>query len=198
MSLEIKGISQSGDQQIVKKLTAIVASGFEAKFTWRLFTEKEVKHVIAAFCEYLYTEKDENLLIAESRGEVCGCLFLTGKDEAYKEFYSALRVTLSISQSLKLILCLSLLSHQAQQAEKYIDFICVAPTFRGQGIAQALLSYCKNKYRQERLTLFVAQDNHAAYNLYRSLNFKIINKQTSLLMAVITGRKGWYLMEWAK
>ncbi|MBC1654696.1 GNAT family N-acetyltransferase [Listeria welshimeri] len=93
---------------------------------------------------------------------------------------------------------LSLLSHKPTTDERYIDFITVSSDFRGQGIGKKLISYCKESFHTERLTLYVAKNNTHAYQLYQNLGFQVVEKENSTFMGVLTGIKEWYKMEWIK
>jgi ribosomal protein S18 acetylase RimI-like enzyme len=198
MSITIQNIRDYCKKDIIEKVSFLICTGFESKFTKKLFSEKEVLKVVNAFCNYIYTEKGESLYVAEYNDEVCGCLFLTTNNDKYRNLYSSLSDFLSFSQRLKLLLLLGLLSHKPKPNERYIDFITVSSGFRNKGVGRALLSHCTNTFNNERLTLYVAKDNTIAYELYKYLDFKVVKKSSSLLMGTMTGMKGWYMMEWKK
>ncbi|MBC2041745.1 GNAT family N-acetyltransferase [Listeria welshimeri] len=198
MTIAIQTITTFENGSILDEVAFIVCSGFKSKFTNALFSEKEVYDVVYAFCYYIYTEKGENLLIATSDGKVCGCLFLTNKNDSHRHFYQSVSRFLPFSKRLKLLFLLSLLSHKPTTDERYIDFIIVSSDFRGQGIGKKLISYCKETFHTERLTLYVAKNNTHAYQLYQNLGFQVVEKENSIFMGVLTGIKEWYKMEWIK
>ncbi|EAG3566920.1 N-acetyltransferase [Listeria monocytogenes] len=196
MILSIKNIDSFEKESIVEEVASLVVAGFKSKFTKTLFKETEVHDIIYAFCHYIYTEQDENLLIAIQDKLVCGCMFVTSKSDSHQKLYQALRKFLSFSQCFKLIFLLSLLSHKPVQNERYIDFITVSPNFRGQGIGKMLISHCLETFHDEQITLYVAKNNNRACKLYRALGFQVIQKENSTLMGVLTGIKKWQKMEW--
>ncbi|OJG71166.1 acetyltransferase [Enterococcus quebecensis] len=152
--------------------------------------------VITAFCKYIILIKPEKLFVSEYNGKLCGCLFLTVSGEKYHDLHDSLKKNLSFSQYLRLSLLLSVLSHKPQHNESYIDFLAVAPEFRNKGIGKALISHCKNIFPKKKLTLHVAEQNYRAYQLYSKLGFKIIKKQSSFIMELVVGLRGWRLMKW--
>lgn len=198
MSILIKNVKDCDDKDITEKVSSLVCNGFGSKFTKKLFSKKEVLTVVHAICSYIYAEKERNLFVAECDGEVCGCLFLTTNNDTYHNFYSSLSHFLSVSQRLKLLLLLGLLSHRPKSNEVYIDFITVSSKFRNKGVGKALISHCTSIFNKESFTLYVAKDNWRAYGLYKRFGFKVVKKKSSLLMATIIGIKGWYMMEWKK
>lgn len=129
MTIAIQSITTFEKGSILDEVAFIVCSGFKSKFTNALFSETEVYDVVYAFCYYLYTEKGENLLIATSDGKVCGCLFLTNKNDSHRHFYQSVSRFLPFSKRLKLLFLLSLLSHKPTTDERYIDFITVSSDF---------------------------------------------------------------------
>ncbi|MEI5994319.1 N-acetyltransferase [Candidatus Enterococcus mansonii] len=196
MNININSINNCNAENSIEQISLLVYEGFKSKFTRKLFNDQEVLDVITAFCKYLISVKPEKLFVSEYNGKLYGCLFLTTNEEKYYDLYYSLKKELSFSQCLRLILLLSVLSHKPQHNESYIDFLAVAPEFRNKGIGKALVSHCKNIFPKKEITLHVAEQNYRAYQLYNKLGFKIIKKQSSFIMELVVGLRGWRLMKW--
>ncbi|MFD1900944.1 GNAT family N-acetyltransferase [Enterococcus termitis] len=172
--------------------------GFEPKFTAKLFAKDQAKDVAAVLGHYLCKTKPEQLLIAESDQEICGCLFLNEKGDTYHDLKRLGQSNFSLFEHLKVALLLTILSHSPKKEELYIDFIVVSSTFRSRGIGHELLAYCQSfaQKQQKRLTLYVSAANKRAMTLYQKEGFVPTKKTSSFLSQSIVKNKQWYFMQW--
>ncbi|MEG0249628.1 MAG: N-acetyltransferase [Peptostreptococcus sp.] len=195
MNINVKNINDCTVSNKVEQVSNLVYEGFKYKFTSKLFSDKEVFGVITSLCEYIILKKPEKLYIAESSGTICACLFLTTNGEKYTDLYSSLKKSLSLSQCFRLLFLLGLLSHNPKNEESYIDFVTVSSEFRNMGIGKALILHCKDLFPEKTLTLYVAEHNQKAYELYDRLGFVTMKKQSSIIMNSVIGLKKWAFME---
>ncbi|GGC97423.1 GNAT family N-acetyltransferase [Enterococcus wangshanyuanii] len=185
-------------ERLIEKVTELIYQGFEAKFTATLFSKEQAKKITALLSYFLCTTKENQLLIAESNQEICGCLFLTEQEDTYYYLKHLMRGKFTLLDRLKISLLLMLLSYKPKKGELHIDFISILPRYRNKKVGHLLLSHCQKiaKHQQKYLSLYVAKDNTPALVLYQNKGFFFIKKTTSILSQLIVKNKQWYFMEW--
>ena len=190
--------NEFNETRLSSEFVYLIYEGFQSKFLTRFFSKKEVLSVVTALCRYICDRKRKQLIISEIDNQICGCLFLTENQESFPHLYSEFRQTLSLFQTIKLILFLKLLSYTPTENEWYLDFLVVSKKFWKKGIGKSLLSHCKKQAKNKTLVLYVAEDNLNAIQLYKKMGFTIEKKEVSWFMKTLIGKKGWYLMKWKK
>jgi ribosomal protein S18 acetylase RimI-like enzyme len=83
----------------------------------------------------------------------------------------------------------------------YLDTVAVKKEFRGKGVARKMLSLAEDKAKKmgkKVLTLWVAEENVPAYNLYKSFGFNKVVKKSSLILDKIFKYRNWIYMKFTK
>lgn len=82
--------------------------------------------------------------------------------------------------------------------ECYVSFITIAKEFRGKGIGTACLRFIENYAVDlndiDKVTLFIAVNNHKAVTLYQANGFKVTAKVNSLLTRYFVNERSWIKM----
>ena len=79
----------------------------------------------------------------------------------------------------------------------YINNVAVSKAFRRRGVATAMLSYAEYIARsreKDKLKLWVASDNKAAFNFYRKMGFYQIMSRSSKMAQNYMGYRDWLFM----
>ena len=79
----------------------------------------------------------------------------------------------------------------------YINNVAVSKDFRRRGVATAMLSYAEYIARsreKDKLKLWVASDNKAAFNFYRKMGFYQIMSRSSKMAQNYMGYRDWLFM----
>lgn len=81
--------------------------------------------------------------------------------------------------------------------EVYIEMLGVAAVWRGRGLARRLLQHAEQVALVEavqQISLNVVCDNAAAIEVYHKLGFELKRQQSSHILAMLTGHRGFYEM----
>ncbi|MGD6807920.1 MAG: N-acetyltransferase family protein [Candidatus Bathyarchaeia archaeon] len=88
--------------------------------------------------------------------------------------------------------------HKVENNECYVEHLAVASAFRGRGIGKRLLGLGEEVAREKKKTaysLFVASDNEAALQLYKSTGFLEVKKKRSIITRLILGKRTFIFMQ---
>ena len=81
--------------------------------------------------------------------------------------------------------------------EVYIEMLAIAATWRGRGLARRLIQHAEQVAAIEaakQISLNVVCDNAAAIEVYHKLGFELKRQQSSHILAMLTGHRGYYEM----
>lgn len=196
MTIEIEMASDFNTTELTTPIAQLIASGFKDKFTHKLFSKTDIKKISLAMSHVICTQHKDNLIIAKKEKKVCGCLYFIGPADKNLVTRDIFKSHLSFFQRTKLFLLLVFLAHSPKKKETHIDFLSVLPEYSGIGIAKNLINYCRKINDSNRITLYVASENTAAFNLYKKTKFNIIQTVSSNFGNWLTGIKTWHYMKW--
>lgn len=141
------------------------------------------------------------VLVAERDGRLVGTLVIEPMYHTAHEnrALEALAVReLGLLRTLRAAFLLWLLSHTPGPGEAYISDLAVASDSQGEGIGQRLLEHAEVWARQNgrtRLTLWVADSNSRAIQLYEAAGFSTARTRSNWLMRLAFGIRRWRFMQ---
>ena len=198
MTIQIKEATAYTNEELILPMADLIASGFKDKFTHKLFSESDIIQISLVISQILCFQHKKNILIAEKENQICGCLYFLKKTDNKLNIRKEFKKVFPVLKRLKIFLQLGFFTHSPKTGETYIDFLSVLPNFSRIGVAHNLLSYCQKLNNKNKLTLYVASKNIAAYNLYKKSQFNTVKSTSSNIGNWLTGVKTWYFMEWSQ
>lgn len=143
--------------------------------------------------------RSDRVLVARSVGAVVGvCGFYADGMGAADLTWKSLRGILSVGQSLRSLLVLSVLGRSERKGTLVLDGFCVDANQRGAGIGTALLDAAERLARQEGLTslrLSVIDRNPRAEALYKRRGFLPVDAGSMGALGYVYGFDRYTVME---
>ena len=122
--------------------------------------------------------------VAERAGTVVASTRLAVGQDASADGIHPIASRIGWPRAIRGALVLGLLTHRRLAGdEAYIEELAVAPKFRRQGIARALLDRCDDEARQNgkrRMILWVTEQNTGAVALYEGHGYRIARRMRTL------------------
>ncbi|WP_158553417.1 GNAT family N-acetyltransferase [Peribacillus saganii] len=134
--------------------------------------EKEEREILKVLREYFTQEKNRlsyrNSMILEANGEIAGIVIAYHGSEANQ-------LDASILARLRLRNKNASIGKEAEEADYYVDTLCVAQAYRGKRMGRMLIAAAEEKGRLQgypTIALNVEKDNERARRLYSRLGYK--------------------------
>ena len=146
-----------------------------------VLTGEEKEDRILQVLAYLFQQENnrlsyENCFVCDVDGKIVGLILMYfGGDAAELDEPLAARLRIVRNKPSLVI------EKEAEAEDFYIDTLCVAPAFRGQGIGMALIEFAEQYAKEkgyERLSLIVEQHNVRAQTLYTRLGYIPVKERT--------------------
>ncbi|WP_314066728.1 N-acetyltransferase [uncultured Vagococcus sp.] len=128
--------------------------------------------------------------------EIVGCFSLVAREYPLRQINEG--KGLSLSESIRWRVGLSLLSSEPKAGELYISHLAVSNLARRHGYGQQILTHILNLGRNSGkswVILHVAKGNQQAVKLYRRMGFSVVAEENYNLTSWILGEKNWLLMK---
>lgn len=183
--------------------SSIFFQAFRSKF--KSLSNLSDEKMICFLKESGFIERDsfEGYVVAEKDDEIFGVMQLKWKGQKrHKKNQNLKLVKLGNKYGylnlIRILIGVSILSENISDGECYIEHIAVRSNSRGLGIGTLLLEYGKKIVESRpylnKLTLYVAENNVSALQLYQKLGFSIRSSQNSVITEVLLKERKWIYM----
>jgi ribosomal protein S18 acetylase RimI-like enzyme len=136
--------------------------------------------------------------VAEENSQIAGIIKLKTTDIPQSNGSLWMLRGLGVLGAFHAFFALLILEQRVGENECYVETLAVEPAFRGKGVGKQLLMRGEEFAQEHHKTvysLYVASDNTAARQLYRSLGFLEVKTRSSIFAKHFLGKRTFILMQ---
>lgn len=184
-----------------REVAEIVVSSFESKFMALIPLPRERLADVLIDSNIVAQEPFEGYVVAEVNGKCVGVMLLkwkTQQREKRKPYLYWFAIKYGLAVAIQLWFGIGLLGRSVNGSECYIEHIAVSSNARGMGIGTLLLQYGEQIARDlpgiQMLSLYVANNNPKAFQLYERQSFRLKAEVNSPLTGRLFDVDKWLYM----
>lgn len=187
----------TNDSKQQKETKKLVIESFQGKFSSSGFSSNEIINITQSFWSFPSLKSVNQQLIVKENEQVVGTMLLkrTNDEQPKIKKIVSLFTIFNVFNLFKLLSIFAILEHKVKENEVYIDHIVSDKHFRNHGIGSALLEKAKESVLPtEFLSLYVADTNVKAIELYKRHGFHIVNTKKSFIRKMLISEEKWHYM----